>query len=170
MSDRESTFLVNAYSDPVLIKIEGRANFMNSSPISTFIDQMIDQGRRHLVVDFANCAGMDSTFLGILAGAGIKLMHTEPVGTMVLARLSPRNLELVKNLGLDRIMKVDSAGDKSMDSDAGASALDGGERKLSEVENARLVLAAHENLVAIDASNETKFQDVIAFLRNQVDG
>jgi DNA recombination-dependent growth factor C len=41
-------------------------------------------------------------------------------------------------------------------------------RKLGEIENARLVLEAHENLVATDADNATKFQDVLAFLRNQI--
>ena len=45
----------------------------------------------------------------------------------------------------------------------------GDKGKLSEVENARLVLEAHENLVEIDASNRTKFQDVISFLKNQVE-
>lgn len=39
----------------------------------------------------------------------------------------------------------------------------------AEVESARMVLQAHENLVEIDESNRTKFQDVISFLKNQVD-
>jgi hypothetical protein len=39
----------------------------------------------------------------------------------------------------------------------------------SDMENARLVLEAHENLVAADPANRGKFQDVMAFLRNRVD-
>jgi len=38
----------------------------------------------------------------------------------------------------------------------------------SELEQARLVLQAHENLVAADASNQAKFQDVLTFLKEQV--
>jgi hypothetical protein len=38
----------------------------------------------------------------------------------------------------------------------------------SELENARLVLEAHENLVAADPSNLGKFQDVLVFLRSRV--
>ena len=38
-----------------------------------------------------------------------------------------------------------------------------------ELENARLVLEAHENLVATDPANQGKFQDVLAFLRNRVE-
>jgi hypothetical protein len=39
----------------------------------------------------------------------------------------------------------------------------------SEVENARFVLEAHENLLLADDANAGKFQDVIAFLKNRVD-
>jgi len=47
-------------------------------------------------------------------------------------------------------------------------AVEAGER-MSQIENARLVLQAHENLVEVDASNKTKFQDVISFLKSQMD-
>lgn len=38
----------------------------------------------------------------------------------------------------------------------------------TEPEHARLVLEAHENLVSVDDGNRSKFQDVLAFLRNRV--
>jgi hypothetical protein len=38
-----------------------------------------------------------------------------------------------------------------------------------DLESARLVLEAHENLVAADPANQGKFQDVMAFLRNRVE-
>ena len=34
---------------------------------------------------------------------------------------------------------------------------------------ARLVLDAHENLVAVDEANRAKFQDVLSFLKNRLD-
>ena len=40
----------------------------------------------------------------------------------------------------------------------------------AELMSARLVLEAHENLVNADAANAAKFQDVLAFLRNRVEG
>jgi hypothetical protein len=40
-------------------------------------------------------------------------------------------------------------------------------RRLSQAENARLVLEAHENLVSADESNRTRFEDVLAFLRRR---
>ena len=38
-----------------------------------------------------------------------------------------------------------------------------------EVSDAKSVLSAHENLVKADTDNAAKFQDVIAFLKNQVE-
>lgn len=169
MSSEEPHFLVNPYDDPVVVKINGKASFMNSNPVKELFDQLTGQGKTRFVIDFQQCSGMDSTFLGILAGLGIKLMKMEPPGSVVLCRLGSRNRELVRNLGLHRLLTIDEG--EEVEPGEGADKLEavseGG--RLSEVENARLVLQAHENLVEIDASNRTKFQDVISFLKNQMD-
>lgn len=166
MSESDA-FLVNAYSDPVQLIIRGRASFQNARPVSEFFNRMISQGRRNFVVDFHDCPGMDSTFLGILAGAGIRLMDGPAPGRMRLVRLGERNRELVENLGLDQIVEM------ADDSDAEANPQSVEPLKdampPSSSENARLVLEAHENLVEVDPSNLSKFQDVIQFLRNQVE-
>jgi anti-anti-sigma regulatory factor len=169
MPQDEPQFLVNPYDDPVVVKINGKASFLNSAPVKDLFDRLVEQGRRRFVIDFQQCSGMDSTFLGILAGLGIKLLKTEPKGAVVLCRLGTRNRELVHNLGLHRLLILDE-GEASGNLPSGdqLEAVSGGGR-LSEIENARLVLQAHENLVEIDASNKTKFQDVISFLKSQMD-
>ncbi len=170
MPDGEATFLVNPHSDPVLVKIQGRASFLNATPVSDFFRHMMDQGKRRFIVVFEDCTGMDSTFMGILAGAGINLMKSEPRGSMVLARLGPRNLELVRNLGLDRLMTIDEGSAMESVPKESTDTLTHTSRKPSSAERAQLVLEAHENLVKADPSNEAKFQDVISFLRNQTEG
>jgi anti-sigma B factor antagonist len=161
------TFLVDAYSDPVVVRIEGRASFANSGSLKDFVAEMVRQGKTRFVVDFAACTSMDSTFLGVLAGAALELRRRTPPGGLTLARVGERNLELIRNLGLHRLATVDS-GDFKMNFSGAAQALDAA--KKSEIESARLVLEAHENLVDADAANATKFQDVLAFLRNRVEG
>jgi anti-sigma B factor antagonist len=161
------TFLVDAYADPVVVRIEGRASFANSGSLKDFVAEMIRQGKTRFVIDFAACTSMDSTFLGVLAGAALELRRQAPPGTLTLARVGERNLELIRNLGLHRLATVD-AGGFPMDFKGGALALDS--KAKDEIECARLVLEAHENLVNADAANATKFQDVLAFLRNRVDG
>ncbi|MFO7724220.1 MAG: STAS domain-containing protein [Oceanipulchritudo sp.] len=169
MSQDDPTFLVNPYDDPVVVKINGKASFLNSSPVKDLFDRLVEQGKKRFVVDFQNCSGMDSTFLGILAGLGIRLMKLSPKGSVVLCRLGERNRELVKNLGLHRLLILDEADTPGMIMEGDKLEAVDRETRLSEVENARMVLQAHENLVEIDASNKTKFQDVIAFLKNQVE-
>ena len=170
MAQDEPQFLVNPYEDPVVVKINGKASFMNSAPVKELCDRLVTQGKSRFVIDFQNCTGMDSTFLGILAGLGIRLMKDEHGGSVVLCRLGSRNQELIHNLGLHRILTVDTgAGENDLPANGDLEALSGPAEKISQVENARLVLQAHENLVEIDASNKTKFQDVISFLKNQIE-
>ena len=83
---------------------------------------MIGQGKTRFVMDFQNCASMDSTFLGVLAGAALDLRRRHPPGSLVLCRVGRRNLELLRNLGLHRLLTVD-AGDFPMDFGPGATAL-----------------------------------------------
>jgi anti-anti-sigma factor len=159
-------FLVDAYADPVVVRIEGRASFLNSASLKDFLSGMIRQGKRRFVVDFRQCASMDSTFLGVLAGAAIELRRQNPPGRLTLVRVGERNLELIRNLGLHRLATVDP-GSQSADPMGHGQALN--EQARTEVESARLMLEAHENLVATDPANAAKFQDVLTFLKARLE-
>ena len=160
-------FLVDAYSDPVVVRIDGRACFQNSGCLRDFITGMIAQGKERFVIDFHHCTSIDSTFLGVLAGAALALRAaTGGRGRLGLARVGQRNLELVRNLGLHRLMIVDS-GDFQMNFDKCDRALT--QEQQDELASARMVLEAHESLVSVDESNRSKFQDVLSFLKNRVD-
>lgn len=158
-------YMVDAYSDPVVVRITGRACFQNSVCLRDFITEMLQQGKNRFVFDFLHCTSMDSTFLGVLAGIALDLRKRPGGGSLVLSRMGPRNLELVRNLGLHRLLTVDS-GEFPMAFSADAQPLQC--RDQSELDHARLVLEAHENLVSADEANRTKFQDVLAFLKNRV--
>jgi anti-anti-sigma factor len=159
-------YFVDPYSDPVLVRIEGRANFQNGGCLRDFITEMQRQGKKRFVVDFAHCTSMDSTFLGLLAGVALDLRKNGSAGSMALMRVGPRNLELVRNLGLHRLLTVEGV---ELPAEAGqrVESLECSDR--SELENARIALEAHENLVAADERNRTKFQDVLVFLKTRVE-
>lgn len=167
MSDTKPVFLVDAYADPILVRIEGRASFLNSAGLKDFFAEMIREGKTRFVVDFKRCTSMDSTFLGVLAGAALQLRKLVPPGVLTLARVEDRNLDLIRNLGLHRIAHLDT-GDFKSSSRPPTQALT--EARPGEADSARLVLEAHESLVAADQANAGKFQDVLAFLRNRVEG
>lgn len=166
MSDKTDTvFFVNAYSDPVLIKINGRANFLNSGPIRDFFNKMIEKGKPRFLIDFQSCTGMDSTFLGILAGVALETRRLGNDAYIVLTRIGARNLELVRNLGLHRILQVE-ADDSKVDFGGASEGLQ--DEKRTQLESARMVLDAHEKLVEADSGNQSKFQDLLSFLKNQI--
>lgn len=166
MPEDSPVFLVDPYSSPVAIRIVGRASFQNVVPLKEFLKNSYAAGKRSFVFDFSQCTGMDSTVLGVLAGCALELRRLEPKGSLVLSRLNDRNLELVRNLGLHRIATVDTGSELVSGSGATTALSD---KQLNELENARLCLEAHENLVAADADNQEKFQDVIAYLKNRVE-
>ena len=162
MSDpAQPTFLVSAYSDPVVVKIDGKANYLNCNSFREFVETIITGGSRHIFIDFDTCKGMDSTFLGILAGTALELRKLTPVGELVVGNLSERNYELICNLGLQNLLTV--CKDKTEATDD----LDALQNQ--EISDATNILQAHENLTWADKENVSKFQDVIAFLRNQVE-
>ena len=162
----KSVYLVDASSDPVVVRIDGRACFQNSACLRDFISAMLGQGKSRFVLDFQNCASMDSTFLGVLAGTALELRKGSAAGSLVLSRVGPRNLELIRNLGLHRIVTVDT-GDLAVSALKCDTPLE--VKKCSEIESARQVLEAHENLVTTDETNRARFQDVMTFLRNRVE-
>ena len=159
-------YLVDAYSDTVVVRIEGRASFLNSACLRDFMSQMLNSGKSRFVIDFLRCTSMDSTFLGVLAGIALELLKRTPRGSLVLARMGQRNLELIRNLGLHKILTVDTA-DVGLNLEACATPLVASVR--GELENARLVLESHENLVSADETNRGKFQDVLVFMKNRVE-
>ena len=67
----------------------------------------------------------------------------------------------MRNLGLHRILTVEGCGV--------CSSVESSKMKATEegVASASQILKAHESLVRIDASNESKFEDVIHFLKTQ---
>lgn len=164
-AQQEAEYLVNAYSDPIVIRINGRAGYMNAAPLKDFLHSMIDRGQRRFLFDFRTCTGMDSTVLGILAGAGLKLRKLQPRGRLALCRLGPRNMELVRNLGLHRLAEIVEAPPPEVNKDM--ETISPEEKNTAAAPD--VILQAHEDLCEMDAGNNAKFQDVIAFMKNQVD-
>ena len=168
MSDApQPVFLVNAYSDPVVVKITGKANYLNCNRFRDFMEKMLETDKSSFVLDLKRCTGMDSTFLGILAGTALELRGRDNPGELVLCRLNPRNKELICNLGLQNLLTIHEESGAETDAPFGDESLEGLNNE--EVSEAGTVLKAHENLVRAEKGNASKFQDVIAFLRNQLE-
>jgi anti-anti-sigma factor len=104
-----SKILVARSADLGFIKVVGRGSFQNSGCLKAFYQQLLKEGVGRFVVDLDACSYLDSTFLGILLGLGLKLKEGG-AGRLHILNANPRNLELLKNLGLDRLISVDGGG------------------------------------------------------------
>jgi anti-sigma B factor antagonist len=153
---------VSVGKDFACVKIAGRANFTFSPDFKTLLAELMQKGYGRFIIDLSDCVLMDSTFLGVLAGFGIKLNHGSAAkGGIELSNPNARVTELLENLGVLQLFKiVDGApqlpGDVRMQTPAPVNP--------SHEEITRTSLEAHQALMAANPDNVPRFKDVAQFL------
>lgn len=146
------------------IKISGRANFTSSIDFKTLVNELLQKGCRYFILDLSECSLMDSTFLGVLAGFGLKSApgKTKQAGaTIELLNANERILELLESLGVLDLFKVAQGEAHSSEQAEGKAVIP---CCPSKEEVTRACLEAHQTLMALNAQNAAKFKDVAAFL------
>jgi anti-sigma B factor antagonist len=173
VNDPSKGISVGCAENRVYVRVVGRGTFQNGRPLRLFALRKIDEGQREFVVDLGQCQGMDSTFLGVLAGIGLRLRQNGKLATVHIVNISPRNLELLQTLGLDRLFAMNSSSapplaetDYHKLPDTDLTQLT---HPLDKDETADLMIAAHDNLVRADERNAPKFRELTRFLREAVE-
>ncbi len=159
----QSTIQVGCSSQAVWIRVDGKGSFQNSPGMKEFAREMVNRGYRHFVIDLNRCPVMDSTFMGTMAGIALRLREIGQGGVTVV-NLNERNTDLLCNLGLDQIFEISS--DTSHSEEVPAEPL--AQSPTDKTERARTMLEAHEALVEADGENETKFKDVLEYLKQDL--
>jgi anti-sigma B factor antagonist len=166
VAEKNTGISVGRGNGDVHVRVAGRGTFQNGQPLRRYAVEMIGQGARQFVVDLGQCEGMDSTFLGVLAGIGLQLREPPTCGRLCLANVSPRNLELLQTLGLDRLFEIAPAAPVGIPLQQLADrAVSVSPTPAAKSEVADLMLEAHDNLIRADGRNQAKFKDVTAVLR-----
>ena len=156
--------LVFASGHLACVKIAGRANFTSSIDFKTLFNELLDKGYTCLVLDLAECVLMDSTFLGVLAGFGLRMSVAAGAGTcpsIELLNPNARVADLLENLGVMHLFRV-VKGPLELPPQSPAEAPADSAPTRDEV--TRTCLEAHQTLMSINPANVTKFKDVAAFL------
>ena len=162
---------VTVHKHVAVIRVEGRGSFKSSTALKEFGRSALASGCSTAVLDMADCVGMDSTFMGTLAGMATRLRQ-RPEGAMILLNLNPRVRGLVATLGLDRLAQAYEPG-ATPDDLKGLAALSDSLRALETPESSRdtttrTMIEAHENLVHIAEENLPRFKDVLTYLREDL--
>jgi anti-anti-sigma factor len=164
-----STILVGRLDELFWLRVEGKGTFQNSLQVKDAFDRMIAADVRQFIVDLERCPIMDSTFLGTLTGAAINLRDLG--GRVNILNANPRNLQLIRSLGLDFILDVDVDGSQWQDQRRQVAALlnrCAETTDASRLGQAEHVLEAHQALADISPDNQCRFQDVIEFLEKEL--
>lgn len=146
------------------VKVSGRANFATSIDFKTLMNELRLKGYSYFVLDLSECSLMDSTFLGILAGLGLKTGTGQPGQSQpAIELLNPneRVTELLENLGVLHLFKLNQ-GPLSMPADT--HTLGHTPATPSKEELTRASLEAHKTLMEINPENVSRFKEVTAFL------
>ena len=152
----------------VCVKIAGRAGCACSVDFRTLLLGLRDKGHKRFILDLTKCQLMDSTFLGVLAGLGIRFSEApdgKPAAAIELLNPSSRISGLLENLGVAENFKVlDGTAVQTDD--------------LKQVESPacnpchedlqRTSLEAHQLLIQLNPKNAPKFKDVCKFLEEDL--
>src|ERR1041384_1656068 len=93
----------------VCIRIAGRASFHCSVDFKTLVNRLWQKGQTLFVLDLTECHLMDSTFLGVMAGLGLKFGQESSVnGPAHIKLLIPSNRisDLLESLGIAHLFSV----------------------------------------------------------------
>lgn len=154
---------VTVDTDFALARVLGRGSYKISGSMKRFAASLIDQGTSLLIIDLEQCVGMDSTFMGMLAGISQRLQK-EGGRKVVLTGVSQKLNHLMTTLGINRLVEIKN--DIPSVSPSDMADLDQPEE--TPLDSANTMLEAHETLVEIDDDNRLRFQDVLDYLREDI--
>lgn len=143
---------------------------MNSAVMKDFGDQRIAAGDKTLVVDLAACTGMDSTFMGTLAGLAARL-STKENGSLQIAEPGSRNRHSLEDLGLDFLMEIDppkAAWRGQIDRVRAVLAPPDAAAAPNSLQRTKLVLEAHQELAGKNDKNARTFSNVVSLLEKEL--
>lgn len=167
--DKACAIKIGSFKGFSWIRCEGKGTFLNSPQVKQFGEAETLAGVLLLVIDLESCTGMDSTFMGTLAGLATRLRERR--GEVHITSVDEKNEQLLEDLGLDYLMTVHPqeaiwAGyevqiRQSLELGLETSSLLGEDLK-------RHVLDCHQILGNLQESNREKFSTVIEQLDHKL--
>jgi anti-sigma B factor antagonist len=164
MSAPSGKMLVSVGEKCACVKITGRATFSSSIDLKTLFNELLQKGYTYFVLDLSECTLMDSTFLGLLAGLGLKMTEPQPDHTeraIELFNPNARIAELLENLGVLHLFKVTEG---ALNLPENTEPRDHSPAQPSRQEITETCLEAHQLLMQIHPDNVARFKDVAQFL------
>lgn len=162
----QSSIQVGVNGQSVWVKVEGKGNFLNSGNLKEFAREMVTRGYREFVFDLQNCAMMDSTFMGTMAGVALRLRELGR-GRLHVVHCGERSRDLLTGLGLDQIFSIHANGSAAPEVEV-LSTAPAAEPSAQKQQQAQQMLDAHEALCEAAPENFSRFKDVLDYLKQDL--
>lgn len=160
MTDTSLTY--HEFDDCLWIRCTNRGSFVNSPALKTISEKYLARGGKLIVVDMEICPGVDSTFMGTLAGLARQM--TAQGGFLQIATPTKRTRSAMESLGLDMLLDIDpaDAGWQANIDDRRAELTQGNGKEatagnMNELDRTRHVLEAHNTLRSMNHKNNETF-------------
>ena len=146
----------------VFVRVHGLGSMNNCLCLRDFVEELLQAGRSFLVIDLTDCTGMDSTFMGLIAGAAAFEQGESTVGVAVV-NANDALVGLLKSVGLMELVFVEPE-----PFEVPALEFQRLEEPASEDERLALVRSAHEHLIKICDENERLFGPLVRTLEKEM--
>ena len=154
--------LISGGGDRYAVKAVGRATFECVAPLRNLAKELDSKNFKQIDIDLADCQGMDSTYMGVLAMIALRAKKIGAVISIYNAS------ELAKNqlfgLGLKKLFQF-TEGTVAMGEPAAAAP----NAPVDQITHATTVLEAHKTLMDVDQDNVEKFEKVVDFVQTDLD-
>ncbi len=155
-------YTVDAEEAQATVYIVGHADYLNCAPLRKFLDFTTGTPRyAEVILDFSRCTSIDSTALGIIARAALRLRQ-EKGRRVVLTNLRNGPLRAATQLGLGHLAGIEDSPEVARRFTPPPFPV----READPVQgvSAETIRDAHEALMEIEPRNREIFADVMSFI------
>lgn len=145
-------------------KLSGELRYTNAAGMDDLVDRLFSEKIqcRQLVVDLNAASFMDSTYIGLLASLA-RYCQQQNLPKPVLFCTVPAVNELLFSLCLDQAFDI-----VQQSTDPAVDLVSVKAVPYSDQQNGRMILHAHEALIALNEQNKSQFQSVVDLLKQQL--
>ena len=155
--------IISGSGERYTVKAVGRATFECVAPLRNLAKTLDTVQFKQIDIDLADCQGMDSTYMGVLAMMALRAKKINAEITIYNA--SELNRNSLFGLGLKRLFQFKN-GTVTMEEQKSANVPAG---PTDQITHATTVLEAHKTLMNVDQGNVEKFEKVVDFVQKDLD-
>ena len=153
-----------SYEGVGIFRIDGRGSMNNVHLFMEICKEAINAGHKRIVVDFVNCVGIDSTFMGSLVEIDEKIKAIS--GELLLIQVNDKIKDLLAMLGVLEIVKIGCS--LSLPKDLLLVKITN--FGISDMERIKLIHRSHKKLVESNPKNIVQFGNFLKALEAELKG